>query len=148
MNTTECKNGNWNTIKYIIINIALYASNATKILCRQLNTKILNVKNTKYHGDVRTTDRTPTSDTFKVPNTWFAKSLMAAWHQRQRSSRCTTRHTSQSSVARQQSRWRSRRRRQRLFRRQMSRCLNPLVRHTDRSCLLPCCGSPLSEIRV
>ena len=38
---------------------------------------------TKNHGDVRTTDRTPTSYTFRVTNTWFAKSLMAAWHQRQ-----------------------------------------------------------------
>ena len=59
-------------------------------------------KKTKYHGDVRTTDRTPTSDTFKVPNTWFAKSLMAAWHQRQarfEQHYQSTRHTSQSSVA-------------------------------------------------
>ena len=30
----------------------------------------------KNHGDVRTTDRTRTSYTFQVTNTWFAKSLM------------------------------------------------------------------------
>jgi len=30
----------------------------------------------KNHGNVRTTDRTRTSYTFKVTNTWFAKSLM------------------------------------------------------------------------
>jgi len=46
----------------------------------------------------------------------------------------------------QQSRRQSRRRRQRLLRRRVSRCPNLLVRHTDRSCVLPCCGSPLSEI--
>jgi len=48
-----------------------------------------------------------------------------------------------------QLRWRSRRRRQRLFdHHQVSRCQSPLLRYADRSCALPCCSPTLSEIWV
>ena len=66
MNTTECKNVNRNTIK---CNIIRHYNVMKTTECKNLKYQ------KKYH--VRTTDRTPTSDTFKVPNTWFARSLMA-----------------------------------------------------------------------
>ena len=64
----------------------------------------------------------------------FAKSLMAAWHQRE--ARFALRYQTKLTVVRlkHQSSWRSRRRRQCLLgHRQVSRCANPLLRYTDRS---------------
>ena len=56
-------------------------------------------KQAQSHVDVRTADRTTTSNTLQVTNTRFAKSLMAAWHQREVRFALRCRHTSQLPVS-------------------------------------------------